>query len=44
MRRDGRGLFDEPATHKALTAMRLRGKRHEYVTSEVSNPLSPSNR
>ncbi|MCU4926803.1 IucA/IucC family siderophore biosynthesis protein [Halobacteria archaeon AArc-dxtr1] len=40
IRRDERALFAEPATHKALTAMRLRGKRHEYVTSEVSNPLS----
>ncbi|SEW01512.1 IucA/IucC family protein [Natrinema salifodinae] len=40
VRRDERALFDDPATHKALTAMRLRGKRHEYVTSEVSNPLS----
>ncbi|NUB91020.1 IucA/IucC family siderophore biosynthesis protein [Haloterrigena sp. SYSU A121-1] len=40
IRRDEHALFDEPATHKALTAMRLRGKRHEYVTSEVSNPLS----
>ena len=38
--RDERALFDDPATHKALTAMRLRGKRHEYVTSAVSNPLA----
>ncbi|WP_436347541.1 IucA/IucC family protein [Natronorubrum sp. FCH18a] len=44
IRRDERALFAEPATHKALTAMRLRGKRHEYVTSEVSNPLSPTGR
>lgn len=41
--RDEDALFEQPATHKALTAMRLQGKRHEYVTSEVSNPLaSPS--
>lgn len=38
--RDETALFDDPAIHKALTAMRLRGKRHEYVTSRVSNPLS----
>ncbi|MDS0473983.1 IucA/IucC family protein [Natrinema sp. 1APR25-10V2] len=44
IRRDERALFAEPAVHKALTAMRLRGKRHEYVTSEVSNPLSPAGR
>ncbi|ELZ14474.1 IucA/IucC family protein [Haloterrigena salina JCM 13891] len=44
IRRDERALLDEPATHKALTAMRLRGKRHEYVTNEVSNPLSQSDR
>lgn len=37
--RDENTLFEDPATHKALTAMRLRGKRHEYVTSQVSNPL-----
>ena len=40
VRRDRRALYADPATHKALTAMRLRGKRHEYVTSEVSNPLA----
>ncbi|RKD95363.1 IucA/IucC family protein [Halopiger aswanensis] len=40
VRRDERALVADPATHKALTAMRLRGKRHEYVTSEVSNPLA----
>nr|WP_202613832.1 IucA/IucC family protein [Halostella pelagica] len=39
VRRDERALFADPTVHKALTAMRLRGKRHEYVTSEVSNPL-----
>lgn len=39
--RDEAALFAEPAVHKALTAMRLRGKRHEYVTSRVSNPLAP---
>ncbi|WP_408959251.1 IucA/IucC family protein [Natrinema sp. 74] len=44
LRRDERALFDEPTVHKALTAMRLRGKRHEYVTSEVSNPLSEAGR
>ncbi|MFC4436910.1 MULTISPECIES: IucA/IucC family protein [Natrialbaceae] len=44
IRRDERALFAEPTTHKALTAMRLRGKRHEYVTSEVSNPLSAAGR
>ncbi|ELY92564.1 IucA/IucC family protein [Natrialba taiwanensis] len=44
VRRDERALFAERATHKALTAMRLRGKRHEYVTSEVSNPLTPAGR
>ncbi|WP_336364422.1 IucA/IucC family protein [Halalkalicoccus salilacus] len=38
--RDEEALFAEPAEHKALTAMRLRGKRHEYVTSRVSNPLA----
>lgn len=37
--RDAAALFAEPATHKALTTMRLRGKRHEYVTSAVSNPI-----
>ncbi|QLG50709.1 IucA/IucC family protein [Natrinema halophilum] len=44
VRRDERALFAEPATHKALTAMRLQGKRHEYVTSDVSNPLSSDGR
>ncbi|QLK25834.1 IucA/IucC family siderophore biosynthesis protein [Natrinema zhouii] len=44
IRRDERALFAEPTVHKALTAMRLRGKRHEYVTSAVSNPLSPDGR
>ncbi|ELZ07240.1 IucA/IucC family protein [Natrialba aegyptia] len=44
VRRDERALFAERTTHKALTAMRLRGKRHEYVTSEVSNPLTPAGR
>ena len=39
--RDKRTLFGNRAVHKALTAMRLRGKRHEYVTSRVSNPLAP---
>ena len=37
---DEAALFADPATHKALTAMRLRGKRHEYVTSGVPNPLA----
>lgn len=41
--RDEDALFEQPTVHKALTAMRLQGKRHEYVTSRVSNPLaSPS--
>lgn len=40
VRRDRRALYADPATHEALTAMRLRGERHEYVTSEVSNPLA----
>ncbi|WP_226481397.1 IucA/IucC family protein [Natrinema amylolyticum] len=44
IRRDERALFAEPTVHKALTVMRLRGKRHEYATSEVSNPLSASGR
>ncbi|TYL40715.1 IucA/IucC family protein [Natronococcus pandeyae] len=44
IRRDERALFAESTSHKALTAMRLRGKRHEYVTSEVSNPLSEAGR
>ncbi|WP_331232583.1 IucA/IucC family protein [Natronorarus salvus] len=38
--RDRAALFADRATHKALTAMRLAGKCHEYVTSEVPNPLS----
>lgn len=38
--RDENALFEDPTVHKALTAMRLRGKRHEYITSHVSNPLS----
>lgn len=38
--RDENALFEDPTTHKALTAMRLKGKRHEYVTSQVSNPLA----
>lgn len=42
--RDENALFEDPATHKALTAMRLKGKRHEYVTSQVSNPLVQSHR
>ncbi|WP_265111225.1 IucA/IucC family protein [Halosolutus halophilus] len=37
--RDETALFAEPATHKALTTMRLEGKRHEYATSSVSNPI-----
>lgn len=37
---DERALFEDPTLHKALTAMRLQGKRHEYVTSWVSNPLA----
>jgi siderophore synthetase component len=40
VRRDEAALFDDSMVHKALTAMRLRGKRHEYVTSQVSNPLA----
>lgn len=40
VQRDRRALFADRAVHKALTAMRLRGKRHEYVTSRVSNPLA----
>ncbi|WP_226005667.1 IucA/IucC family protein [Natrinema salinisoli] len=44
VRRDERALFGERAIHKALTAMRLGGKRHEYVTSDVSNPLSSAGR
>ncbi|MFB6155809.1 MAG: IucA/IucC family C-terminal-domain containing protein [Haloferacaceae archaeon] len=38
--RDEAALFAEPTVHKALTTMRLRGKRHEYVTGEVANPLA----
>lgn len=38
--RDEAALFEDPAVHKALTAMRLKGKHHEYVTSHVSNPLA----
>ena len=37
---DERALFANPTIHKALTAMRLQGKRHEYVTSHVPNPLA----
>ncbi|MDG5759255.1 IucA/IucC family protein [Natronococcus sp. A-GB1] len=44
LERDERALFAASTTHKALTAMRLRGKRHEYVTSEVANPLSARGR
>ncbi|WP_394741651.1 IucA/IucC family protein [Natronococcus roseus] len=40
LERDEQALFAASTTHKALTAMRLRGKRHEYVTSDVANPLS----
>lgn len=40
--RDEAALFEEPTVHKALTAMRLQGNRHEYVTSRVSNPLARS--
>lgn len=40
IQRDERALFETPTVHKALTAMRLDGKRHEYVTSPVSNPLA----
>lgn len=38
--RDDRALFADPIEHKALTTMRLQGKRHEYVTSRVPNPLA----
>lgn len=38
--RDEAVLFADPAEHKALTAMRLQGKRHEYAISRVSNPLA----
>jgi D-ornithine---citrate ligase len=41
---DERALFAASTPHKALTAMRLQGKRHEYVTSEVANPLSARGR
>ncbi|MDG5817472.1 IucA/IucC family protein [Natronococcus sp. A-GB7] len=44
LERDERALFAASTPHKALTAMRLRGKRHEYVTSEVANPLSARGR
>jgi len=37
---DEAALFEDPIPFKALTAMRLGGKRHEYVTSRVSNPLA----
>lgn len=40
--RDEAACFGDPCTHKALTAMRLQGKRHEYVTSRVPNPLARS--
>lgn len=40
LQRDKRALFEDPTVHKALTVMRLNGKRHEYVTSPVSNPLA----
>lgn len=39
---DEEALFEDPTIHKALTAMRLQGKRHEYVTSRISNPLAQS--
>lgn len=39
---DEEALFENPTIHKALTAMRLKGKRHEYVTSRISNPLAQS--
>ncbi len=44
LERDERALFAASTPHKALTAMRLRGKRHEYVTSEVANPLAEGGR
>ena len=37
---DAAALLADPVPYKALTAMRLRGRRHEYVTSRVSNPLA----
>ena len=37
---DERALLADPIPFKALTAMRLRGRRHRYVTSRVSNPLA----
>jgi siderophore synthetase component len=40
VRRDREALFADPCEHKAITAMRLEGKRHEYVVSEVPNPLA----
>lgn len=38
--RDAAALFSDPAEHKALTAMRLEGKRHEYAIARVPNPLA----
>lgn len=38
--RDREALFAESAEHKALTAMRLKGKRHEYAIARVANPLA----
>ena len=38
--RDENSLFESTMSHKALTAMRLQGKRHEYVTSTIPNPLA----
>lgn len=38
--RDAAALFSDPAEHKALTAMRLGGKRHEYAIARVPNPLA----
>lgn len=38
--RDERALFSDAAEHKALTAMRLQGKRHEYTIARVPNPLA----
>lgn len=42
IQRDEHALFEDPTVHKALTVMRFAGKRHEYVTSSVSNPLALS--
>jgi len=39
---DEAALLEDPIPFKSLTAMRLRGKRHEYVTGRVSNPLADS--